>query len=504
MTVRATPLLLLLLLLGQNGAWAQPVSAPLYVLVVDSSGFWQAEQQERFRPPDGLEGAGGLSTDWKALIATRPFRRLAYEDRLQLLAYPERLLASSWAAQMFAARHVLVLRPIGVDRVEGRLFDLTTGRDQAVVISREGEGEGPRQQALVQALEKAGVANEPVLAHPEGLYHRSEAPHLSEQVHYEPVESAQRAEVFGFTACGICYEQSSRDPLYDDLDRGLGDLVSAQIEATYPLATEGEDTRRVRAIGEKILKQNRFLDQGYRFEVLDTKVINAYCAPTGPIYITRGLLQAMESDDELAAVLGHELSHSERKHARKQYEQAQQTGILGLVITVATGFPWASLGSDILGTVLVRGYSRGYELEADRDGMMAAYAAGYAPEQYLLVQEKLEEVQRQKGSGGIGWLRTHPRGDERKEQLTEILERTAPLRTRLEALQIWDPGLATFLKGRVLFLTDDQTALSDYLTRYEAFAKAVDKPPITNPMGTPPEVWETIDQLLAPQDASAP
>jgi hypothetical protein len=493
--------------------WAQTEpesldSAPLYLLVVDATGRWEVERQERFAVPDILPG---LSTDWKGLLATRPFRRIAYGDRLALLSYPERLLASTWAGQFFAARHVLVLRPVGQARMEGRLFDLASGRDQAIVVSREGQGADadPRLLALEDALLKVGVAKESVLAHPDGLYHLSEASHLSQQVHYEPVESAQRAEAFGFTPCGICYPQSSRDPLYDDLDRSLGELVAAQIEATYPLVGEGESTRRVRSVGQRLLEQNRFLDQGYRFEVLDTDTINAYAAPTGPIYVTMGLLEALESDDELAAVLGHELSHSERKHARQQYDKAQQTGILGMVVTVATGFPWASLGTDILGTVMVRGYSRGYELEADRDGMMAAYAAGFDPEEYLRVQDKLEEVQRQKGEGaGLDWLRTHPRGDERKEQLTDILEKTASLREKLDGLEVWDPGLAVYLKGRALILSQDQSELGDYLTRYQTFAQAVDRPPlakreravVTNPLDTPAEVWETIDLLLPASD----
>lgn len=500
MTLR--PLLrvaLLVFAMGFGRCWAQE-APPLYVLVVDGDGVWQVEQQDRFHTPSDLSG---LSTDWKELTSTRPFRRLSYNDRVALLAYPERLLSSSWAAQVFAARHVLVLHPLGGERVEGRQFDLASGREQPVVASEDSVHAlaeaadqpvgSPRQEVLKQALEMVGISREPVLAHPDGLYHRVSASHLSNQVHYEPVESAQRAEAFGFVPCGICYPQASRDPLYDDFDRQLGDLVAAQIEASYPLAPEGEDTARVRRIGERILRENRFLDQGYRFEVLDTDTVNAFCAPTGPVYVTRGLLRILETDDELASVLGHELSHSERKHARRQYEQAQSTGMLGWAVTIATGIPFASLGTDLLGAMVTRGYSRGYELEADRNGMMAAYAAGYRPEDYLLVQDKLEEVQRQKGGGGISWLRTHPGGEERKEQLTEILSRTEPLRQRLDKLDSWDHGMAVYLKGNVLFLNDDTSGLSDYLGRYETFARLLDTTPKTNPPGVPDAVWQKLE-----------
>jgi hypothetical protein len=486
-------------LLLLSPALGQPVTpAPLYVLVVDGQGRWQPERQERFEPPAELAGDQALSTDWKALAGTRLFRRLSYNDRLALLAYPERLLSSTWADEYFAARDVLVLRPMGQKRIEGRLFDLARGRESAVVVSEETSGQGgsPRGAALAQALQRSALEREPVLANPDGLYHRVGAAHLSSQVHYEPVESAERAEQYGFQPCRICYPQASRDPLYDDLDRQLGELVAAQIESAYPVLEEGEEVRRVQAVGQRLLRDNRFLDQGYQFKVLDTETPNAYAAPTGPIYVTTGMLALLNSDDELAAVLGHELSHSERKHGRKQYEQAQQTGMLGLVVTMVTGFPWASLGTDVLGTVLVRGYSRGYELEADRDGMMAAYAAGYDPAQYLRVQDELERISDERGGSGPGWLQTHPRGDERKGQLQEILDGTAALRGRLDKLQEWDPGLARYLKGRVLFLNQDQTALSDYLTRYETFAHASERPPLTNPRGIPIEVWQTVDSLL--------
>jgi hypothetical protein len=483
--------LMMLLLMLCPAAWPQePI---VHVLLVDATGRWQVERQERFVVPSDCQG---VSSDWKQLTSTKPFRRLSYNDRIALLAYPERLLASSWAEQIFAGRQVLVLRPVGPQRVQGRLFDLSLGRDQPVMVANS-ESDSPRRQALAMALEKAGVNREPVLAHPEGLYHRTSAAHLSEKVHYEPVESARRAEVFGFSPCGICYAQASRDPLYDDFDRGLGELVASQIESNFPLLEEGEQTDRVRRVGERILRQNRFLDQGYRFEVLDTETFNAYCAPTGPVYITRGLLEALETDDELAAVIGHELSHSERKHARRQYEQAQQTGILGLAVTLATGFPWASLGTDIVGTVLVRGYSRGYELEADRDGMMAAYAAGYDPAEYLRVQDKLEEVQRQRGGGGIDWLRTHPRGDERKRQLDAILEQIAPLRQRLDAIELRDPGLAVYLKSQLLLLSDDQTAVGEYLDRYESFARALEIPEvIPETLESTPETLESTPETL--------
>ncbi|MCA9781253.1 MAG: M48 family metalloprotease, partial [Candidatus Eremiobacteraeota bacterium] len=226
-------------------------------------------------------------------------------------------------------------------------------------------------------------------------------------------------------------------------------------------------------------------------------------APTGPIYVTSGMLEILESDDELAAILGHELSHSERKHARKQYERSREAGVIGLLVTVATGIPWAQLGSNILATVLVRGYSRGYELEADRDGMMTAYAAGFVPNDFLLVQEKLRQLSEQRGGGGPDWLRTHPRGDERLEHLEKLLDSTTAIRERLDRLEGTDPGLARYLKSQVLEESTNDQDVAEYL---ELYYKVLGRVRIEQPEQSPAlqapseseleDFWEAVDIMF--------
>ena len=453
------------------------VQEPLFVLVTDSEGAWSPEQQARFEPPPALGHASTVSTDWKELVDTRPFKFLSYQKRVALLRYPRRLLASSWAEQYFDARHVLVVNPAEDGRVTGRLFDLRDHRVQTLVVvheTRSGADEA-RGEALADAADRAEVARSSVVAHPEsGLFHHPGAEHLSPRVEYTTVETAQRAEIYGFQACRVCYPGTDRESLYDSIDHRLGVLVAQTVESRYRLAPVGPETERVQNIGNRILKENRFLDQGYQFFVLETETVNAFAAPTGPIYVTTGMLDILESDDELAAILGHELSHSERKHARRQYERSRETGVFGLLVTVATGVPWAQLGSSILSTVMARGYSRASELEADRDGMMMAYAAGYAPEDFLLVQEKLKALSEQKRGGGANWLRTHPRGDKRLKQLREVLDDTRELRAQLDELEKKDIGTARMLKSQVLDLQEGEENLQDYLTLYQELLSHVE------------------------------
>ncbi len=478
-----------------------PSPEPLYVLVCDEQGHWDSERQARYRLPVEPSTPAALSTDWKDLTNTAPFRRMSYANRLLLLSYPERLLSSSWAKQYFAGSLVVVLKPVDDGRLEGRLFDLAQGRESALVVPTErAHPERGRDRALQLALERAKLARSPVLAGPSsGIYHRPGATDLDAQTHYETVPSPARAEQYGLQPCPDCFaEEFQRQPLYDSLDQRLGQTVATQIEAQYPLLPEGEETARVQAIGNRLLGENRFLDQGYRFLVLDTDTVNAYAAPTGPIYVTTGLLEILESDDELAAVLGHELSHSENRHSREQYQKSQGMGLVGLVMSVATGFPLANLGTDVVSTIMVRGYSRGYELEADRDGMTAAYAAGYRPEDYLLVQDKLAKVMEQRGGGGAAWLKSHPGGEKRIARLRELLDQTDQTRASLDELQVQDPGLATYLKSRLLSLTEDPAELADFLTSYYILAKTVERTPPVIPAANNPlspavqDVLETV------------
>lgn len=495
-----TAMMVLALLLPAVGQPNPPVEAegspPMYVLVTDSDGLWSPEQQEHFQAPGALGEDGSVSTDWRRLLDTRPMRLLSFTDRVKLLRHPRRLLSSSWAAQYFQARHVMVLEPSEDGRVTGRLFDLETGDEDSVVVAgRPGKGKDTRAEALSHAAEMAEVAASPVLINPQsGIYHAMDAPHLSPRINYTRLPSAQRAEIHGLRPCRICFPESDRGQYYDDIDKKLGAYVAQSIEGRYRVAAEGPQTARVATIGQRVLDENRFLDRGYRFIVLDTDTINAYAAPTGPIYVTTGMLDILESDDELAAVLGHELSHSERHHARKQYEHSKQAGVVGLLVTVATGIPFARLGSDIVATILFSGYSRGYELEADRDGMMMAYAAGFVPSDFLLVQEKLRQLAEQSTSGGPGWLRTHPRGEERLQQLDKILKETGPMRARLDELDQKDHGLARHLKSRVLEDIDRQSETEDFLSLYEKVLARVERPqPPAAEQDDP--LWEVLDNI---------
>ena len=154
--------------------------------------------------------------------------------------------------------------------------------------------------------------------------------------------------------------------------------------------------------------------------MLDSKEINAFALPGGPIYVFRGLIDKVGNDDDmLAGVLAHEMAHINRRHANKQYTQGLWRGI---VVTLATRGSVRDI-AEITDALLQLRYSRQHEYEADRLAVEYTYKAGYDPHGILRF---LEMLQREEKIGNR-WietnLRTHPFSDRRAAEVRKHIER---------------------------------------------------------------------------------
>jgi len=151
------------------------------------------------------------------------------------------------------------------------------------------------------------------------------------------------------------------------------------------------------------------------FTVLDSEVVNAFTAPPGCyVYITRGLLSIMNSEAELAAVLGHELGHVTAKHAQRQQSAEAVSGLAAALIGAATKSDLAERLAGGVAKLGVLSYSRNQEYEADSLALRYLPAAGYTPDGLTRV---LADLQREDafttrakgaGTGTPVWARTHP------------------------------------------------------------------------------------------------
>jgi len=173
---------------------------------------------------------------------------------------------------------------------------------------------------------------------------------------------------------------------------------------------------------------------GWRWEVnvLTSKDVNAWCMPGGKIAVYTGLLAKVRpTDDELAAVIGHEIGHALREHGREQAGQAMGVGLAAAIGGAILGSRYGldpDLGQNVLGTLgdlaFMRPHSREMEQEADRIGVELAARAGYDPYAAVSLWEKMQRVSE---AAPPQWLSTHPSPATRIADLRHYADRVAPL-----------------------------------------------------------------------------
>ncbi|MCK7580818.1 MAG: M48 family metalloprotease [Chromatiales bacterium] len=170
--------------------------------------------------------------------------------------------------------------------------------------------------------------------------------------------------------------------------------------------------------------------QEYTFTVLDSPQVNAFALPGGYVYITRGIMAHLNSEAELAAVLGHEIGHVTARHAVRQYSAAMAADVgfaIGSIFIPEVGQRSAQSLFNVVGSALLSGYGRDHELEADRLGAEYLARTDYDPQAMIKVvallknQEVFEKAQAAKEGREPrvyhGVFATHPSADERLQQV---------------------------------------------------------------------------------------
>jgi len=202
-----------------------------------------------------------------------------------------------------------------------------------------------------------------------------------------------------------------------EIEMGRQNYVPMQQSQGGVYDVDPELTAYVQRVGSKVAAQSG-VDLPYEFVVLNNSVPNAWALPGGKIAINRGLLYELESEAELAAVLGHEAVHAAARHTAKQQSRAMlmQVGVMGTAIA-ASDSDYGNLivgGAGMLAQLGLAKYGRGAELESDRYGMEYMSKAGYDPQGAVELQEtfvRLSEDRRQDWLSGL--FASHPPSRER-------------------------------------------------------------------------------------------
>ncbi|PCI66652.1 MAG: peptidase M48 [Piscirickettsiaceae bacterium] len=212
----------------------------------------------------------------------------------------------------------------------------------------------------------------------------------------------------------------------------LGRKHSVEVMKQYRAYDDVKLQQYVQSVGERVAKVSHRNNLYYRFTLLDSTQVNAFALPGGYIYITRGLLVYLNSEAELAAVLGHELGHVTARHSVRQHSMSTTTNLLGAIVAAASGVRGVGQLTNLLGTGIVRGYGREHELEADGLGVEYLAKAGYDPramekvittlKNQELFDKKLAREQGREPRAYHGVFSTHPANDTRLQQ---VLRRTS-------------------------------------------------------------------------------
>jgi len=208
-------------------------------------------------------------------------------------------------------------------------------------------------------------------------------------------------------------------------------------QAKNALNRDQAQLERVRGIANRLIAASDVFRPDasawdWEVNVLGSRELNAWCMPGGKMAVYSGLIERLRvTDDELAAVMGHEIAHALREHGREKASQSAGVGLAaavgGALIGSFLGFD-PGIGRSVIGTVgdlaFMRPNSRGMEDEADLVGVELAARAGYDPHAAVTLWEKMG---RMSTGQPPEWLSTHPSHESRLGDLRTYAERVQPL-----------------------------------------------------------------------------
>jgi predicted Zn-dependent protease len=187
-------------------------------------------------------------------------------------------------------------------------------------------------------------------------------------------------------------------------------------------------------VGQRIVQQSQAGQTEYQFEfhlLADPETINAFALPGGPIFITGALFERLETEGQLAGVLGHEVGHVVARHSAQQIAKSELTNAaIGAVVIAASDPEHPQSGAAaaqvaaLVGQLVNMQYGRDDELESDRLGVRFMADAGYDPRAMLQVMQILAEA-----SGGQGppeFFSTHPNPENRLQRIEQAIQEEFP------------------------------------------------------------------------------
>lgn len=213
----------------------------------------------------------------------------------------------------------------------------------------------------------------------------------------------------------------------------LGRAIAANILTEYKLYSDPTATRYVTLVGQTVAAHSDMPQTygGYTFFILDSDEVNAFAAPGGIIFITRGMLKTCENEDQLAAVLAHEVSHVQCRHGVELIKDGRwkkfgtdavflaASGYGGGDIAAAVGV-FGDMVKDVSKEIMAKGYGKKLEKQADTDALEILMRIGYEPRESVTLMQNMQE---QFVKGGKDFAKTHPKPKDRIKTIDKVLKR---------------------------------------------------------------------------------
>lgn len=225
-------------------------------------------------------------------------------------------------------------------------------------------------------------------------------------------------------------QKASRE-ITDEEEYYVGRAVAARILARYPLLENKGLIEYVNSIGQVLSLQSEkpYTYGGYHFAVLDSAEVNAFACPGGIIFITRGMLTTVRDEEQLAAVLAHEIAHINHRDGIAAISQARWTEALTVIgaraareygpqeVAQLVNIFEGSI-DDVFKTIVVNGYSKSQERSADQKAVVLLARTGYDAR---ALKDLLDTIAAKDKDSGGGMLKTHPPTSDRIENIAAVL-----------------------------------------------------------------------------------
>ena len=211
-------------------------------------------------------------------------------------------------------------------------------------------------------------------------------------------------------------------------ERKLGDQVVREVESKFQLIRDPLILGYLNKLGQEILKQAGPQPYPFHFYLLKDPQLNAFSVPGGHVFVTTGIIGMMDSEGELAGLLGHEITHVTHHHIAKQMEQQKKIGLATLaaaLLGVLAGDPRiasaAITGSMATAQTLALKYSREDEDDADNFGFKNMTKAGFDPKYMIDLLDKLRRWGSFGSEGIPAYMQTHPLTGDRMSHVEDLI-----------------------------------------------------------------------------------